>query len=113
MGTGPLPAEVLGKLQTRAWPGNVRELRNVVHAFSVLGTLPEPQEDVGSDGFIERFASQPLPYAELKEDLVARFTRAYVQALMARAGGNQSAAAKMAGLDRSYLGRLVAKYQKP
>jgi two-component system, NtrC family, response regulator GlrR len=110
LGAGALPPDVIAELQMRAWPGNVRELRNVVHAYSVLGSLPPAQGEVSLDGSIERFAATPAPYAELKDELVVRFTRAYVGALMARAGGNQTTAAKMAGLDRSYLGRLVAKY---
>lgn len=112
LGAAPLSPEVHAALQSRGWPGNVRELRNVVHAYTVLGSLPEAQgESVDSlNASIERFAATAAPYAELKEELVARFTRAYVDALMARAGGNQTAAAKMAGLDRSYLGRLASKY---
>jgi len=111
LGSKPLPAEVLEALRQRAWPGNVRELRNTVHAYCVLGLLPS---EVGRGGTeepsVDRFAAIPAPYAELKDALLARFTRAYVSALMIRAGGNQTLAAKMAGMDRSYLGRLLAKY---
>jgi DNA-binding NtrC family response regulator len=114
LGAPPIPADVLAKLQARPWPGNVRELRNVVHAFTVLGALPPAPGDPESslDASIERYASLPQPYAELKDELVARFTRAYVGALIARSGGNQTTAAKLAGLDRTYLGRLLAKYGK-
>lgn len=111
LGAAPLPPDVIASLQSRPWPGNVRELRNVVHSYSVLGMLPEPGQEAGESS-IEAFASTPAPYAELKEALLARFTRAYVSALMVRAGGNQTQAAKMAGLDRTYLGRLIAKYEE-
>jgi len=114
LGAPPIPPDVLAKLQGRPWPGNVRELRNVVHAFTVLGALPPAPGDPENslDASIERYASLPEPYAELKDELVARFTRAYVTALIARSGGNQTTAAKLAGLDRTYLGRLLAKYGK-
>jgi len=114
LGAPPIPADVLAKLQARPWPGNVRELRNVVHAFTVLGAIPPAPGDPENslDASIERYASLPQPYAELKDELVARFTRAYVSALIARSGGNQTTAAKLAGLDRTYLGRLLAKYGK-
>ena len=41
--------------------------------------------------------------------MIDRFTRAYLQAVLARCGQNQTLAARIAGLDRSYLGKLVAK----
>ena len=42
--------------------------------------------------------------------LHALFTRVYLQALLSHTNGNQTSAAKLAGLDRSYLGRLLVKH---
>jgi DNA-binding NtrC family response regulator len=50
------------------------------------------------------------PYSEQKDELSDRFTRVYLHALMREAGGNQTTAARMAGLDRTYLGRLLVKH---
>jgi DNA-binding protein Fis len=50
------------------------------------------------------------PYAAQKDELSERFTRLYLQALMSHTNGNQSAAAKLADLDRSYLGKLLVKH---
>jgi DNA-binding protein Fis len=50
-------------------------------------------------------------YAAQKEELCERFTRIYLQALMVHTAGNQTAAAKLAELDRSYLGRLLTKHR--
>ncbi len=49
------------------------------------------------------------PYAEQKDELVERFSRKYVEALLAHTAGNQTLAARLANLDRTYLGRLMAK----
>jgi DNA-binding NtrC family response regulator len=107
----PLPRDVLNALQGRTWQGNVRELRNAVHAYAVLGALPLVEGGGGGfDAALEQWSAREAPYAELKEEILDRFTSAYLRRLLARTGGNQSAAAKIAGLDRSYLGRLVAKY---
>jgi DNA-binding protein Fis len=49
-------------------------------------------------------------YSQQKEELAERFTRVYLERLMAHTAGNQTAAAKVAGLDRSYLGTLLVKH---
>ena len=113
-GLGPLPAEVVARLRARRWPGNVRELRNVVQAYAALGRLPpEPGATAGgagADDFFERAIDVTRPYADQKDDLVEQFTRAYLVRLMQHTGGNQSAAARLSGLDRSWLWRLLAKH---
>ena len=107
-----LPDEVVQQLKTRSYPGNVRELRNVVQAFAALGAVPEPSGV--REGEIERLLADGVdvgvPYAQQKEQLNDTFTRVYLQTLLAATNGNQTQAAKLAGLDRSYLGRLVVKY---
>ena len=49
------------------------------------------------------------PFAVQKEELTEAFTRAYLQVLLDKTGGNQSEAARIAGLNRSYLGRMLHK----
>jgi transcriptional regulator with GAF, ATPase, and Fis domain len=110
-GLRDFPPHVFEQLKARAWPGNVRELRNAVQAFAALGSLPEP---VGANAAALDLALGDLvdlnrPYAAQKEELAERFTKIYLQRLLARTGGNQTAAAKLAGLDRTYLGRLLVK----
>ncbi len=113
VGLGALSAPLIEQLKARAWPGNARELRNVIHAYAALGVLPEP---AGSTSTTLEMAFGDLvdvnrPYGDQKEELAERFTRVYLQALMAHTRGNQSSAAKLAGLDRSYLGRLLVKHK--
>jgi transcriptional regulator with GAF, ATPase, and Fis domain len=112
VGLREIPAHILEQLKARAWPGNARELRNVVQAYAALGNLPETS---GSTSTVLELALGDLvdvnrPYAEQKDELSERFTRIYLQALVARTGGNQTMAARLAGLDRSYLGRLLVKH---
>jgi DNA-binding NtrC family response regulator len=112
-GVSTLPQPVIEQLKARAWPGNARELRNVVQAFAALGAVPEP---AGSTATVLEMVLGDLvdvtrSYADQKEELCERFTRIYLQALIAHTGGNQSQAAKIAGLDRSYLGKLLVKHR--
>ena len=51
-----------------------------------------------------------IPYKVAKEALVDQFERAYVRAVIATCKGNMTKAARMAGIDRMYLHRLVQKH---
>jgi two-component system response regulator GlrR len=107
-----LPEDVLSALQARSYPGNVRELRNAVLAYQAVGSLPDAGP--GRPGQLERALAEVLdagrPYAEQKEEVVQHMTRIYLSLLMQRTGGNRSEAARIAGLQRGYLRRLLERY---
>jgi transcriptional regulator with GAF, ATPase, and Fis domain len=107
-----LPEEVLDRLRARRFPGNARELRNVLQVYAALGALPEAPraQDALLDDVLGRTIDVERPYGDQKDEMVDRFTRLYLQALLAHTGGNQTLAAKLAGLDRTYLGRLLGKH---
>ena len=106
-----LPEDVVERLVAYDWPGNVRELQNAVLAFLTLGELPETS---ASRAVLESALSDLVdlarPYADQKEEVSERFTRVYLQALVLHTGGNQSAAARIAGLDRTHLGRMLVRH---
>ena len=111
-GAGPLPVELIERLKERAWPGNARELRNVIQAWAVLGSLPPGPKHASANSVDAALASLvdiARPYAELKDDVLERFQRVYLRELLASVKGNQTAAAKLAGMDRTYLGRLLVR----
>jgi DNA-binding NtrC family response regulator len=111
LGAPPLPDAVLAELSSRAMPGNVRELRNAVAAYTVLGVLPAASSgDVPLlDLALSQFVDLGHAYGSQKEAVIERFTAHYLRALLAKTGGNQSRAAEIAGLDRGYVGKLLAK----
>lgn len=111
LGGRTLPDSVVKRLLEYSWPGNVRELRNNIESYLVMESLPfgGRTRDADLDRCLAEFADASKPYSELKDQLVTRFLRAYLPELLRRAHGNQSRAAKLAGLDRSYLGRLLTK----
>jgi transcriptional regulator with GAF, ATPase, and Fis domain len=111
-GLGALAPEIVARLRSRRFPGNVRELRNVVQAYAALGRLPPEggaPEPSGGD-FLERVIDVTRPYADQKDHLVEEFTKAYLIRLMQHTNHNQSAAARLSGLDRSWLWRLLVKH---
>lgn len=108
---GELPAEVREALKGRAYAGNVRELRNVIQAYLALGQLPpEAQTRPSSlDAALADHLDARRPYAEQKEELVTRFARAYFAAVLDETGGNHTKAARIAGVNRTYLSELLSK----
>jgi transcriptional regulator with GAF, ATPase, and Fis domain len=111
-GAGSLPDDVVDALAERSWPGNARELRNAVLAYLALGSLPDAP--VGNEDLLMQTLEQSVDitrnYQDEKERFTVLFSRAYFSVLLRRTGGNQSEAARLCGVDRSYLGKLIAKY---
>ena len=111
-GVASLPEEFTSALACHHWPGNVRELRNAVEAYLALGVLPA-SSDLGNsediDLALSRFVNPNQTYAAQKDAILQRFTRAYLARLLQATGGNQSEAARQSGLERSYLGKLLAR----
>ncbi len=102
--------ELLPELLRHAWPGNVRELRNYVER-ALAG---QPISDT-----IERFdALDSSPAIDVTQSLrsvrerwVHHIERQYLERLLAAHGGNVSAAARTAEVDRVHLHRLIAKHR--
>jgi DNA-binding NtrC family response regulator len=112
-GIEQLPGAIIERLLARPWPGNVRELRNVMSVYAALGELPPAVAGIMAeklDSALEGSVDLTTPYMDQKDGLVDRFTALYLRSLLANANGNQSEAARISGLDRTYLRRLLAKH---
>jgi DNA-binding NtrC family response regulator len=121
----PRPVEVdpaaLALLAEYDWPGNVRELRNVIgRALSLApgATRLVPSmltlTHEGPPPTAEEALQAPPPaegdFHQAKEQLIARWERAYLTELLQRAEGNVARAARRSGIDRPYLHRLLKKH---
>lgn len=113
-GSPGLPADVREALAQQPFPGNVRELRNAVRAYVALGELEVAS--AASQALapsIEQALADAVrldaPFLEQREAIAERFSSIYVDRVLRETGGNQTSAAKLAGLDRTYFGRLLAK----
>ena len=100
-----LSREALASLEAYDWPGNVRELENAIERAVVLGTteliIPEDLPEAVLDA---PAASGPI--GEYHETVREEKKRSILAAL-GRAGGSYTAAAKLLGVHRNYLHRLV------
>jgi transcriptional regulator with GAF, ATPase, and Fis domain len=115
----PLGAETIQRLVSHRWPGNVRELRNFIERVAILarsGSSAPPELDPSSPSDPDGGPGSALavdvglPYKDSKMRWIDRFEVEYVTELLRRQGGNVAAAARAAGVDRTYLFRLIRKY---
>jgi DNA-binding NtrC family response regulator len=108
-GLDELAEDVLCELRSRTWPGNVRELKNAIQTYSVLGTLPAraTARQAELDDWLHRLVDLEVPYAVQKDALLKHFLRVYLEALLAHTNGNKSLAARISGLERSYLNKVA------
>ncbi len=103
---GQLTEKTRALLADYRWPGNVRELRNVVEGVVALGELPALPADPGGRG-----PGLEVGFHRAKEAMVGAFEKDYLSQLLEKCGGNLSKAARVAGLDRTHLYRLLKKHQ--
>jgi two-component system response regulator HydG len=106
------PHEVLDELVKHEWPGNVRELRNYVERSVVLQTARLSVRPLPAAAPTEPRTSEVdihIPFKVAKEALIDGFERAYIRQVVDACGGNMTKAARLAGIDRMYLHRLVQK----
>ena len=107
-------------LRSRPWRGNVRELQNVIEHVVVLAEPEQviepnsiPIYDDNTDWPAESAASAAVldeAFHTAKDNVIAQFEREYLIRLVSRAGGNMSKAARLAGVDRTTLYRLMDKH---
>jgi transcriptional regulator with PAS, ATPase and Fis domain len=114
--------ESLETLCRAPWPGNVRERRNVVEHLVVMaapGAMIEPSDIVfidgdaaldNGDGLTFGASLMGLDYHLARDRVLARFEVDYITHVVNSSGGNISDAARMAGVDRTTLYRLMEKH---
>src|SRR5438477_7452171 len=106
-----------------AWRGNVRELQNVIEHVAVV---VEPGADIRPEDL--HLTGDPTPevtganpaslistlleesYHAARDRVIAQFERQYLTRLVNRASGNMSKAARIAGVDRTTLYRLMERH---
>jgi two-component system, NtrC family, response regulator AtoC len=105
-------------LEQYPWPGNVRELENaVVHAVALCGNvvrpadLPERVRDYRPPQVEEADAAEVhLPPAGDEWPKLSEVEGRYVGRVLAHTGGNKQAAARLLGVDRKTLERMIKRH---
>jgi len=114
-GEAPLSPEFLAMLAARGWPGNVRELRNHLERYVALGLVNEghaaaaPRIESLSHDALEALVPLHLPLKDARDAWTQSFESIYVRSLLEKTGGNLTRAAEVAGVNRRFMQRLVAR----
>ncbi len=122
----PEPTEAaLRALAAHPWRGNIRELQNVMEHVAVVTepglcaiteARPSPARRAARD---ERRRAAPacagpggmeVSYHAERDRVIAEFEVRYLTWLLQRAAGNMSEAARIAGVDRTTLYRLMERH---
>jgi transcriptional regulator with GAF, ATPase, and Fis domain len=132
-GSTTLAPETVQLMMKHDWPGNVRELRNVIERAVLLSeTTFADRRRPSSEGAGAGAPAAPLagpgagvaptastaatlavhidpdvPFKTAKAQLIAEFETRYVGLLLERHGGNISAAARSAGIDRMSIHKML------
>jgi len=115
-------------LQNHPWRGNVREMQNVVEHTVVMlepGAEIQPEQIPlgtgesssgapvsrgGAETLIPAIGEHEESYHAARDRLIAEFERRYLNWLVNHADGNMSRAARIAGVDRTTLYRLMERH---
>jgi Nif-specific regulatory protein len=105
-----ISADAMQKMQQYNWPGNIRELQNAIERAVVMGDgntiipedLPIKQQN--------RPPSEGVTVGLTLEEALNQFKRDFIIMNLKHTGGNRSQAAKIMDIQRTYLSRLISKY---
>ncbi len=115
----------LDRLKTHSWPGNVRELANALARASMLAGDDDIEAEhvmlrgwtAGTDQGVSSPAgttpaelNMDQEFKAFKSELLAMHERPYFERLMERVDGNITAAAREAGLSRTYVLTMLRRY---
>jgi len=108
-----IATEAMEKLERFHWPGNVRQLINVIERAKILADdqsimasdLP-PELDAPAVG-----SSQPVPSDGSSSDDLQSLQKSKIVDVLDRVGGNKTRAARLLGITRRSLYRLLERYE--
>ena len=119
--TGPkkLAPEVVRYLMEKDWPGNIRELENIIRGWCAVtaedtisgSRIPSTSFSQAFAGSDEKDISQP--YKILKAAAIDTFTVGYLKRLLTHTQGNITLSAKMSGIKRQSLQKIIKRYNLP
>ena len=107
-----LSPEAVTLLASHDWPGNVRELENAIERAVVLGASDRIVADDLPEPLVENAAGAASGgETTMYHQGVAEVKRRLILGALDRSGGNYTAAARLLGLNPTYLHRLLRNLQ--
>ncbi|MFO0553762.1 MAG: sigma 54-interacting transcriptional regulator [Polyangiaceae bacterium] len=95
-----LRTEVLSKLAARPWPGNVPELALEIARLVGAAADKDPGNAMVT---LDAIVDVSLPFSRIRQRVLDRFERRYIEKMLAKWDGNVSRASEAAGIARRYF----------
>ncbi|MBX7244231.1 MAG: sigma-54 dependent transcriptional regulator [Candidatus Sumerlaeaceae bacterium] len=108
--------QAIGLLESYVWPGNVRELQNVMERAITLSSgeviVPDdlPGHISGNDGSQPAAVPDEDSFKAAKERCVENFEKNYLRAILENCRYNITKVARVSGLNRRTIYRLMERY---
>jgi len=100
--------EALHLLDRYSWPGNVRELENVIERATLLETTDIITEESLPDN-IRNVTEMQRITADVDLQTLEEVSRAYIQTILEKTGGNKARASEILGINRTSLWRMIQR----
>jgi Nif-specific regulatory protein len=99
----------MDKMMKYDWPGNVRELRNAIERAVVMGNgkqiIPGDLPMIDGEATINH-----VKFGATMQEAVDDFKKRFIEVNLKHTNGNRSKAAAIMGIQRTYLSRLISKF---
>lgn len=113
-----VPSATEAVLLAYSWPGNVRELRNMIERAYATSSgvsietadLAIRQDSLTAEGSVFPTGGTHTSFQDAKQQVVDQFERRYLEAALARSGGNITRAAEESGMLRQVFQRLLRRH---
>lgn len=104
-------ADAMGAMVEYDWPGNVRELANGLERAQILAEGGTITPDDLPEALIQTSTRSPHPWWVGESAELKAVVRGHVRDVLTQTSGNKVRAAKVLGVSRRTLYRLIAKYE--
>ena len=105
-----MSSAAIEKMTQYDWPGNIRELRNAIERAVVMGDgktiLPE---DLPITQTVQKLSGMQV--GQTLDEALNAFKKDFILLNLKHTNGNRSKAAKIMDIQRTYLSRLITRYE--
>ncbi len=99
----------MDKMASYDWPGNIRELRNAIERAVVMGNGKSiVPEDLPITASLPKISGMRVGLT--LEEALNEFKKAFILLNLKHTGGNRSKAARIMDIQRTYLSRLITRF---